>query len=168
MKNKAGAAEKSSCARLFWIGENMDSIDVKIISLLQKNARMSLKEIAPEVGLSSPAVASRIEKLERQGVILGYTASVDKQKLGYNITAFVSLEITASQKPQFYPFIEKFPNVLECCCVTGSYSMLIKVAFPTTQELDGFIGQLQHFGKTSTQIVFSTPVPHRELRIDPE
>ena len=49
--------------------------------------------------------------------------------------------------------------------VTGSFSMLIKVAFPSTQELDIFIGKLQHFGNTSTQIVFSTPVPNREIKI---
>ena len=116
--------------------------------------------------LSAPAVSSRIEKLEKQGIILGYNAVVDNQKLGYHITAFVSLEISANQKQEFYPFIKKCPNVLECNCVTGSYSMLIKVIFPSTQELDAFIGQLQHFGNTSTQIVFSTPVPHREIGVD--
>ncbi|MBQ8297227.1 MAG: Lrp/AsnC family transcriptional regulator [Ruminococcus sp.] len=146
----------------------MDKIDAKLISLLQKDARMPLKVLASQVFLSAPAVSSRIEKLEKQGIILGYNAVIDKQKLGYHITAFVSLEISANQKQEFYPFIEKFPNVLECSCVTGNYSMLIKVAFPSTQELDAFIGQLQRFGKTSTQIVFSTPVPHREIRIAEE
>ena len=52
--------------------------------------------------------------------------------------------------------------------MTGVYSMLIKVAFPSTQELDQFIGRLQHFGNTSTQIVFSTPVPHRDVIITEE
>lgn len=144
----------------------MDKIDVMLINLLQENARYPLKLLASKVFLSTPAVSARIEKLEKQGIILGYSTSVDKQKLGYHITAFISLEISANQKTEFYPFIKDCPNVLECNCVTGSYSMLIKVAFPSTQELDTFIGQLQHFGNTSTQIVFSTPVPSRDIKVE--
>lgn len=144
----------------------MDKIDAKIITLLQKNARTPLKVLAEKVFLSAPAVSSRIDKLEKQGILLGYNAIVDKQKLGYHISAFISLDISPSQKEEFYPFVEKTPNVLECCCVTGNYSMLLKVAFRSTQELDSFIGQLQKFGKTSTQIVFSTPVPYREIGME--
>ncbi|MBQ4466281.1 MAG: Lrp/AsnC family transcriptional regulator [Oscillospiraceae bacterium] len=145
----------------------MDQIDQKLIAILQGNARMPLKAIASQVFLSAPAVSARIEKLEAQELIKGYHAEIDQQKLGYHITAFISLELSAKQKPEFYPFIERCPNVLECNCVTGVYSMLIKVAFPTTQELDRFIGELSHFGNTSTQIVFSTPVPPRNVVIQP-
>ena len=146
----------------------MDKIDVKMITLLQENARYPLKFLASQVFLSAPAVSSRIDKLEKQGIILGYNTVIDKQKLGYHITAFINLEMTPNQKPEFYPFIQQCPNVLECNCVTGSFSMLIKVAFHSTQELDTFIGQLQHFGNTSTQIVFSTPVANREITIEDE
>lgn len=146
----------------------MDKIDKKLMSLLQQNARYSLKQLAEAVFLSSPAVSSRIEKLEREGYITGYHAVVNYEKLGYHITAFINLEMNPKQKPTFYPFIEGCSNVLECNCVTGTYSMLIKVAFPTTQELDTFIGQLQQFGNTQTQIVFSTAVPSRDIQIRPE
>lgn len=146
----------------------MDKIDVKLITLLQENARYPLKFLASQVFLSAPAVSSRIDKLEKQGIILGYNTVIDKQKLGYHITAFINLEMTPNQKPEFYPFIQQCPNVLECNCVTGSFSMLIKVAFHSTQELDTFIGKLQHFGNTSTQIVFSTPVANREITIKDE
>ena len=78
----------------------------------------------------------------------------------------MNMELEPLQKPEFYPFIESIPNVIECNCVTGNYSMLMKVAFPSTIELDGFIGQLQHFGKTQTQIVFSTPVEPRGLNVE--
>jgi len=144
----------------------MDKIDAKLITLLQENARTPLKVLASKVFLSAPAVSSRIDKLERQGIIKGYNTIVNRQILGYHITAFINLELSAEQKPVFYPFISDCPNVLECNCVTGTYSMLIKVAFPSTQELDTFIGQLQHYGNTSTQIVFSTPVPHREIYVE--
>jgi len=138
----------------------MDKIDAMLITLLQENARAPLKVLASKVFLSAPAVSSRIDKLEKQGIILGYNTIIDRQKLGYHITAFINLELSADQKAEFYPFINSCPNVLECNCVTGVYSMLIKVSFPSTQELDTFIGKIQRFGNTSTQIVFSTPVPH--------
>jgi len=143
----------------------IDEIDLKLISLLQDNARNSLKQLAKEVFLSSPAVSSRIERLEKMGIITGYQAKVNHQKLGYHITAFINLSMEPSQKPVFYPFINECPNVIECSCVTGSYSMLIKVAFPSTQELDSFIGELQKFGTTKTQIVFSTVVPYRGIMV---
>lgn len=133
--------------------------------MLQQNARTPLKTIAEKVFLSSPAVSTRIEHLEKQGIIKGYTAMIDKEHLGYHITAFINLEMEPIQKQDFYPWISEVPNVLECNCVTGSYSMLLKVAFPSTVDLDVFIGKLQQFGKTSTQIVFSTPVEHRGIKI---
>ncbi|MBC8531960.1 Lrp/AsnC family transcriptional regulator [Gehongia tenuis] len=141
----------------------MDAIDYDILALLVQNGRMPLKQLAQEVCLSSPAAAARVARLEKEGVITGYHASVDLQKLDYPVKAFINLRVRPDQKPEFYPFIEACPNVLECCCVTGHYSMLIKVAFPSTQELDAFIGILQRFGDTETQIVFSTAVEPREL-----
>lgn len=146
----------------------MDKIDFKIIELLQENARYPLKHLAEQVFLSTPAVSARIEKLEQSGVITGYSAHVDPLKLGYNIKAFINLEMTPKQKPEFYPFIASCPNVLECNCVTGKYSMLIKVAYHTTLELDAFIGELQKFGNTDTQIVFSTAVEHRGIDVSSE
>ena len=141
----------------------LDRIDRKLIMLLQSNARMSVKRLAQEVCLSAPAVSARLERLEKLGIITGYTATVDYVKLGYHILAFINLEVAPSEKDVFYPFIQNCPNVIECNCITGNYSMLIKVGFPSTVELDTFVGQLQQFGHTQTQIVFSTPVPHRGI-----
>lgn len=143
----------------------MDEIDKKLVSLLQKNARMPLKTLAEQVFLSSPAVSARIERLEKAHIIDAYEAKVNKQRLGYIITAFINLEIEPVQKAEFYPFVQNCPNVLECNCVTGNYSMLMKVAFKNTEELDSFIGRLQEFGKTNTQIVFSTPVEARGIDV---
>lgn len=143
----------------------MDNIDKKILYLLQENARYPLKHLASQVFLSSPAVSARIERLEKAGIITGYHATIDQVKLDYHITAFINMSLDPKQKPTFYPFIDACPNVLECNCVTGAYSMLIKVSFPNTMELDSFIGQLQKFGNTETQIVFSTPVKPRGINI---
>lgn len=144
---------------------HMDDIDRRILKILQDNARTSLKAIAEKTFLSSPAVSARIEKLEKEGIISGYHALVDPMKLGCHIIAFINLDVLPEDKPKFYAYAEEVPNVLECSCVTGDFSMLMKVAFQSTMELDVFVGQLQKFGKTSTQIVFSTHVGPRGVSV---
>ncbi|MFL2097762.1 Lrp/AsnC family transcriptional regulator [Marinilactibacillus psychrotolerans] len=143
----------------------MDQMDKKIVEILQKNSRASLKEIAGETYLSSPAVSARIHRLENEGILGRYIAAPDLKKMGYHIQAFIHLDLSPNQKEDFYPYIENCTSVLECNCVTGEFSMLIKAAYPTTTELDDFINNLQQFGKTSTQIVFSTPIPARGVQL---
>ena len=145
--------------------EDLDEIDIKILNILQKNGRISIKDIAKEVCLSSPAVSSRIEKLESENYITGYRAIVNPIKLGLCTKAFISLEVTPERKKEFYPFIKNCKNVVECNCVTGEYSMLLEVYFKTTVELDQFIGVLQEYGRTKTLIVFSTSVEQRGVEI---
>ena len=142
----------------------MDHIDREILQILQANARTSLKTIAEKTFLSSPAVSARIEKLEKDGIITGYQAQIDPVKLGYHIIAFINLNVLPEDKPKFYKYAESIPNILECSCVTGEFSMIMKVAFESTMQLDTFIGQLQEYGKTSTHIVFSTHVGPRGVK----
>ena len=142
----------------------MDHIDREILQILQANARTSLKTIAEKTFLSSPAVSARIEKLEKDGIITGYQAQIDPVKLGYHIIAFINLNVLPEDKPKFYKYAESIPHILECSCVTGEFSMIMKVAFESTMQLDTFIGQLQKYGKTSTQIVFSTHVGPRGVK----
>lgn len=125
----------------------LDAVDQKIIELLQENARISIKDIAAQVFLSSPAVTSRIERLEKNGIINGYHAEVNPEAMGYNVKAFINLDLNPIQKKDFYPFVESVPNVVECNCVTGDYAMLLEVQFANTGELDKFIDKLQEFGK---------------------
>ena len=153
----------------------MDDIDRKVLKLLQDNARISLKTMAENTFLSSPELMVFLNNAfdkrcrssaEEEPKTPGYHAQVDPIRLGYHIIAFINLDVTPEDKPKFYAYAESIPNVLECNCVTGDYSMLLKVAFQSTMELDIFIGQLQKFGKTSTQIVFSTHVGPRGVDVD--
>ena len=144
----------------------MDEIDRKILRLLQENARVSLKTLAENTFLSSPAVSARIERMEKEGVISGYHAQIDPIRLGYHIVAFISLDVKTQDKASFYAYAQSIPNIMECNCVTGEYSMLLKVAFQSMMDLDIFIDQLQQFGRTSTQIVFSTHVGPRGVGMD--
>lgn len=146
----------------------IDVIDRQIIDILQHDARLPVKTIADRVSLSSPTVSARIERLQKEGVISGYMAVVNPEVFDYRIKAFINLEVEPTQKKEFYPYIAGVPNVIECNCVTGDYAMLMEVLFKTTKELDQFIGQLQHFGRTKTQIVFSTNIDHRGIPIEVE
>ena len=142
---------------------SVDATDLQILSLLKDNARISIKNIAERTFLSSTAVSARIEKLEQGGYIGGYFAKINSEKFGYNIKAFINLEVEPIRKNEFYPYIRSKHNVVECNCITGEYSMLLQVIFASTNELDDFINELQHFGKTKTQIVFSTPLERRDV-----
>lgn len=141
----------------------IDQTDLQILSLMRLDARVSMKKLAEKTFLSSTAVAARIEKLEKAGYIDGYYTRIKPEAFGLNIKAFISLEVEPIQKKDFYPYIRSCPNVVECSCVTGEFSMLLEVVFASTTQLDHFIGELQRFGKTKTQIVFSTPVEHRDI-----
>ncbi|MFZ2354002.1 Lrp/AsnC family transcriptional regulator [Paucilactobacillus nenjiangensis] len=146
----------------------MDQIDRRIISILQKNARTSLKTLSESCFISSPAIAARITRLEKSGVIANYQTTVDYQKLDYHVKAFIRVQLNPNQKKEFYPYVASIPNILECNCVTGDYSELLEVVFESTEALDSFVNDLQQFGKTSTQIVFSTSVERRGLDLDAE
>ena len=116
----------------------MDNIDKKILHLLQENARYPLKHLASKVFLSSPAVSARIERLEKSGIISGYHASVAPVSLGYHITAFINMALDPKRKPEFYPFIQACPNVLECNCVTQMMEAL-------PGQLSGSAGLCAHY-----------------------
>ncbi len=146
----------------------LDKIDRKLLRLLQENARYSLKQLSEKVFLSSPAVAARIEKLEKEGIISGYQVKINPERVGYHITAFINLEMSPEQKAVFFPYIATVPNVVECNVVSGNYTVLMKVYFPSTSDLNEFIDQLQLYGHTETQIVFSSPVPYRGIVISEE
>lgn len=145
--------------------DTLDEVDKIILDILQKDAKTPLKEITNKVYLSTPAVSARIEKMEKEGYIIGYHAQINPAALGYHIKALINLEVPPEDKKIFYPFVKACNNVIECNCVTGEYSMVLEVLFPDTAELDQFIGELQRFGRTKTLIVFSTSVEHRGISV---
>ena len=134
----------------------IDEMDVKTMNLLKLNARASLEELAAELGIEPQELNVRIDNLELSGYIKGYYTDIDLEKIGYKIKAFIMISVLPEDQRKFYDFIQKEDSILECSHITGQYSMLLKVVFPSTSDLDTFIGQLQEFGKTETQVVFST------------
>ena len=135
---------------------SIDEFDVQIMNLLKINARIPLSEMSDELGIAESELTERIEYLEEAGYIKGYHADVSMNKLGYKIKAFIMISVLPQDQHKFYDFIRKKQCVLECTHITGEFSMLMKVVFPSTTDLDTFIGELQEFGRTETQVVFST------------
>ena len=139
----------------------LDRIDYKIVDSLQRNARMTQLELAAAVGLSQPAVAERMRKLEKDGIIIGYAARVDGRRLGKNITAFIGVGI---EHPKYHAGFGKrileLPDVLECHRITGPDSYLLKVVTEDTRSLDRLItDSLRHIPgvtRTLTTVVTSS------------
>ncbi len=140
----------------------MDELDKRILHLLQKNARMPIKDIAREVALTSPAVSARIRKLERDGVIAGYTVVLRAPKSQTPVSALISVANQPAQRQELLQLAASLPSVQQCYHVTGSYSFIIKVQCPDMEALEHLITAFQKIGQTNTQLILSAPVS-REL-----
>lgn len=137
----------------------MDNIDEKILALLVENARMPVKEIGEIISLTAPAVSQRIHRLEKQGVIAGYTLRLGKEKDEHSVSALISMmSLPPAKKPGFLQMVAAERKVERCYNVTGTHSYIIVVCCQDMEELERLLGRLQKWGQTSTQIILSTPV----------
>jgi Lrp/AsnC family transcriptional regulator, leucine-responsive regulatory protein len=140
---------------------NIDRTDWNLIAELELDARQSFSQLGRKVGLSQPAAAERVKALESAGVIRGYRVDIDREKLGYTITAFIRLETEGDKCYGLQRSVAKLPEVLECHRVTGEGSYLIRAALKSVAHLESLIDRLLPFGSPSTSIVLSTPLPLR-------
>lgn len=141
----------------------LDAVGRKLLVLLQQNARASYAELGRAVGLSAPAVAERMRRLEEAGVILGYRAEVDWTQLGMPITAIIRLSGVAAEAPQVAAHLAAAPEVLECHRVTGDDSYILLVAARSTAHLEALVDDLLPFGHITTALVLSSPVRRRAI-----
>ncbi len=141
----------------------LDRTGKKLLAALQANARLSFSELGRQVGLSQPAAAERVKRLEDAGIITGYHAEVDAAKLGWPVPAFVRLITPPEKYPRFLKLAASWPEVLECHHVSGDDSFVLKVAVSSTAHLEEFIGRLTAFGPTTTAIVLSSPIPKKTI-----
>ena len=147
----------------------MDELDDRILALLRTNARMTAKDIARQVSLTGPAVGERIRRMEREGVIEGYTVRVARKKSAATIDALISVSVTPGQQESFLSLAQNSPAVLQCFHVTGSHSFLVKVNCEGIAALEKLITTFQQLGHTSSQIILSTPVDrHTPLEYEEE
>jgi Lrp/AsnC family leucine-responsive transcriptional regulator len=139
----------------------LDSIDGRILDLLADNARLSLKEIAAAVGLSSPSAADRLRKLEERGVIDRYTISVHPPALGYLLQAIVRVRPMPGQLHIVEKIIQETPEIVECDKVTGDDCFIARIYVRSMEELDTILDKIAERAQTNTSIVKSSPVKRR-------
>lgn len=132
-----------------------DSLSLAILNELNDNARISNTEIGRRVGLSAPAVADRILKMEEQGVIRGYSLLPDLDKLGLTIQAFINFKATTLRHAGLMKLFDSIPELTEWYSVTGHASMILKIAVATSYELELVIQKLQEHGETSTSLILT-------------
>ena len=126
---------------------------------------MPVKLIAEKIFASAPTVSARIESLTERGIIKGYYTDIDTSVFENVMKSYIDIEVSPERKEELYDFLRKSPQVVECDRVTGEYSLLVKVIFKNTVEMDKFINALQKYGRTKTQIVFSSVIEHRGVLI---
>ena len=141
----------------------LDAIGRRLVGALRRNARLTFAELGREVGLSAPAVAERVRRLEEAGVIRGYHADVRLPEAGRAaVAAFVRLKVPRERYARLVALAEKSPEILECHHVSGGDAFVMKVAVASVQQLEGLITRLSAYGPTTTAIVLSTPVRKQE------
>jgi Lrp/AsnC family leucine-responsive transcriptional regulator len=145
----------------------IDQIDEKIVGELLEDGRLPIAELGRRVNLSSPAVAERLKRLERTGVITGYRAQVDPRALGYELLAIVRVKPAARQLPKIPELAAEIPQVVECHRITGEDCFYLKVYLRSIDELSGLLDQFLVYGETTTSIVNSTPIPLRDPPLAP-
>ncbi len=146
----------------------MDTIDIKVIQHLMVQGRITWSELAVLLGLSAPATAERVKRLEERGVIQGYSARINPEAVGCQLTAFVALTLQHPQyRTTFLQHIQAMPNVLECHHVTGDDDYLLKVRCPDTRQLERIISEeikgITGILRTRTTVVLSTPKETSEI-----
>jgi len=139
----------------------LDLIDNDILKILQKNGRISMKNLGKKVGLSAPAVSERVKKLEEKGIIEGYRAVVNPKKMGKSVEAFINISMKPKNRKNFMQFVENNNNIITCYHVTGTYCMVIKALFEEMIDLEMLIDKLQEYGDTNTLIILSTPLKRK-------
>jgi Lrp/AsnC family leucine-responsive transcriptional regulator len=142
----------------------LDSVDWKLLELLQADARLTFAELGRRVSLSAPAVGERVRRLEAEGIVTGFHATVDLAKLGFPLQAIVRIIASGKHSEQITEQIKGVPEVLECHRVTGEDSHVVRAAVRSVEHLESLIKRLApQDGDTITSVILNTPVEHRVI-----
>lgn len=139
----------------------LDEIDQAILQALAGNARISLKELAQEAGLSSPSAAERLRRLEERGVVKAFTIDLDPAAIGYPLQAIVRVRPLPGQLHIVERIIQEIPEFIECDKVTGDDCFIARLVVRSMGELDGILDRVTERAETNTSMIKSSPVKRR-------
>jgi Lrp/AsnC family leucine-responsive transcriptional regulator len=143
----------------------LDDTNRRVLDELQQDARLSMAELGRRVGLSAPAVAERVQRLEQAGVITGYRAEIDPRAIGYPIAAVVRVRPATRQLPKIPEIARDTPEVVECHRITGEDCFFVKLHLRSIEDLEEILDRFVLYGQTTTSIVHSSPVTRRPLPV---
>ena len=141
----------------------MDTLDVRMLKLLQDNGRMTVSQLSQLLSLSRPSVAERLNRLQEQGVIEGFGARVPPAGVGRTMLLFIQISQMRINHLEFEKQIQTQPYILECHLVTGTVSYMLKAAVSGMESLQKLVDQLTPYGTVNTSIVLSSPVAYRPV-----
>ena len=139
----------------------LDEINLRLLAELQADGRIGFAELGRRVGMSAPAVAERVSRLERAGVITGYRAEFDPAALGFPVSAIVRIRPSPGQLQRVRELAADSPEVAECYRITGDDCYLMRLHLRSIDDLEEILDRFTPHGQTTTSIVHSTPVPRR-------
>jgi Lrp/AsnC family leucine-responsive transcriptional regulator len=143
----------------------LDETNLRLLGELQRDARVSIAELGRRVGLSSPAVAERIKRLELEGVIAGYRAEIDPRRLGYSLGVIIRIRPNPRQIADVAALARDTAEVIECHRVTGEDCYVMTAYVRDVEHLEAVIDQFVAYGQTTSSIMQSAPVPRRGLAL---
>ncbi|MFF8831576.1 Lrp/AsnC family transcriptional regulator [Streptomyces sp. NPDC015131] len=144
-------------------GFSPDATDWRILAALQEQGRATFAELARAVSMSASAVTERVRRMEEAGVISGYTAVVDPERLGLPVLAFVRLRHPTGNYKPFHDMLDTTPEVLEAHHVTGDDCFVLKVAARSMRHLEEIASRVAVLGPVTTSVVYSSPLPRRAI-----
>jgi Lrp/AsnC family transcriptional regulator, leucine-responsive regulatory protein len=143
----------------------LDATNLQLLKELQADARLSLAELGRRVGLSSPAVAERLARLEQEEVILGYHARLNPRALGLPLTAVIRARPAPRQLSQVAEVARSSPEVVDCRRITGEDCFVMTAHVRSVEHLEEIIDRIAIYAQTTTSIVQSAPVAARGIAL---
>jgi Lrp/AsnC family transcriptional regulator, leucine-responsive regulatory protein len=143
----------------------LDAVNRRLLAELQDDARLTLAELGRRIGLSPPAVAERLQRLEGEGVITGYRAMVDPRAAGLSLSAVLRIRPAPRELAKVADLARRTPEVAECNRITGEDCYLMKLHVRDVEHLEEVIDSFAVYGQTTTSIMQSSPVPLRGLAL---
>ncbi|HKG66510.1 MAG TPA: Lrp/AsnC family transcriptional regulator [Solirubrobacteraceae bacterium] len=141
----------------------IDEIDIRLLTELQEDARVSNAELGRRVGLSAPAVAERVVRLQECGAIIGFHADVDPRVLGLTLSAILRVRPAPRELPKVAQLARDTPEVVECHRITGEDCFFLKLHVRDVEHLEEVIDAFAFFGQTTTSVMQTSPVPRRAV-----
>ena len=141
----------------------LDRTDWRLLAELQRDGRASYAELARAVAMSASAVAERVRRLEESGVIAGYQATVNPERVGLTVMAFVRVRYPTGNYRPFHAMLDTTPEVVEAHHVTGEDCFVLKVLARSMRHLEEVTGRIAGLGPVTTSVVYSSPLAARSI-----